>query len=218
VNYVKDKASAETVVSAIEKEGGKARAFRADIAKETEVLELFHFVDNAFGRLDALINNAGILETQMHVEQMTEARLQRIFQTNVIAPFICSREAIKRMAARHGGPGGVIVNVSSGASRGGSPNEYVDYAASKGAIDTFTIGLAKELAEENIRVNAVRPGVIYTDIHASGGEPDRVERVKNTIPMKRGGYPEEVAATITWLLTEAPPFLTGAIIDITGGR
>lgn len=214
VNYAQNENAARDVVNAVEKLGAKAIAVQGDISKENDVMKIFERIDREFGRLDALVNNAGILEKQMRVDQMSMERLQRVFATNVFGSFICSREAIKRMTVN----GGAIVNISSGASRGGSPHEYVDYAASKGAIDTFTIGLAKELAEKNIRVNAVRPGVIQTEIHASGGEPNRVERVKSTIPMKRGGYPEEVASTIVWLLAEAPPFLTGAIIDVAGGR
>ena len=170
------------------------------------------------GPLTALVNNAGILERQMRVEAMDAARLQRVFATNVTGSFLCAREAVRRMSTRHGGRGGAIVNVSSGASRLGSPGEYVDYAASKGAIDTLTIGLAREVAEEGIRVNAVRPGFIYTEIHASGGDPERVDRVKELVPMKRGGQPEEVAAAILWLLSEEASFTTGTFIDVTGGK
>ena len=168
--------------------------------------------------MTALVNNAGILETQMRVEAMDAARITRILATNVVGAFLCAREAVRRMSTRHGGRGGAIVNVSSGAARLGSPGEYVDYAASKGAIDTFTIGLAQEVAQEGIRVNAVRAGFIYTEIHASGGEPDRVDRVKAFVPMRRGGQPEEVAQAILWLLSDEASFTTGAFIDVTGGR
>ncbi|HJV53425.1 MAG TPA: SDR family oxidoreductase, partial [Noviherbaspirillum sp.] len=175
-------------------------------------------VDRELGTLTALVNNAGMLETQARVEQMDAARISRVFGVNVVGSMICAREAVRRMSTRRGGAGGAIVNLSSVASRLGAPNEYVDYAAAKGAIDTFTIGLAKEVADEGIRVNAVRPGVIYTDIHASGGEPDRVERVKSAVPMRRGGYPEEVAKAILWLLSDEASYTTGALLDVTGGR
>jgi len=168
--------------------------------------------------LTALVNNAAILETQMRVESMNATRLQRVFSTNVTGSILCAREAIKRMSTKHGGNGGAIVNISSGAARSGSPNEYVDYAASKGAIDTFTIGLSKEVADEGIRVNAVRPGFIYTDMHASGGEPDRVDRVKKTVPMKRGGSRQEVAQAVLWLLSEESSYVTGSFIDVAGGK
>jgi NAD(P)-dependent dehydrogenase (short-subunit alcohol dehydrogenase family) len=168
--------------------------------------------------LTALVNNVGIVETQMRVEKMDAERIQRIFSTNVISAFVCAREAVRRMSTKRGGAGGAIVNVSSGAARLGSPGEYVDYAASKGAMDTLTIGLAKEVAEEGIRVNAVRPGFIYTEFHASGGEPNRVDRVKASVPMKRGGSADEVAKAILWLLSEEASFTTGAFIDVAGGR
>jgi NAD(P)-dependent dehydrogenase (short-subunit alcohol dehydrogenase family) len=188
------------------------------VSVEADVVRLFATCDDVLGSVDALVNNAGILETQMRVEAMDAARLQRIFATNVIGAFLCAREAVRRMSTRNGGNGGAIVNVSSGAARLGAPGEYVDYAASKGAIDTFTIGLAKEVAEERIRVNAVRPGFIYTDIHASGGEPDRVDRVKTVVPMKRGGTVEEVASAILWLLSDEASYTTGTFIDVTGGK
>jgi NAD(P)-dependent dehydrogenase (short-subunit alcohol dehydrogenase family) len=193
-------------------------AVQADIAIEEDVIRLFESCDRRLGRLTALVNNAGILETQMRVEQMDSARLHRVLAANVVGSFICAREAIKRMSTTRGGRGGAIVNVSSGASRLGSPGEYVDYAASKGAIDTFTIGLAQEVAQEGIRVNAVRPGFIYTDIHASGGEPNRVDRVKAFVPMRRGGTADEVARAILWLLSDEASFTTGSFIDVTGGR
>jgi NAD(P)-dependent dehydrogenase (short-subunit alcohol dehydrogenase family) len=172
----------------------------------------------ALGPLTALVNNAGILETQMRVDMMDAARLHRVLATNVVGSFLCAREAVRRLSTRHGGHGGAIVNVSSGAARLGSPGEYVDYAASKGAIDTFTIGLAREVAEEGIRVNAVRGGFIYTEIHASGGEPNRVDRVKALVPMKRGGTADEVANAIIWLLSDDASYTTGAFIDVTGGK
>jgi NAD(P)-dependent dehydrogenase (short-subunit alcohol dehydrogenase family) len=193
-------------------------AVQADVASEAEVVRLFREVDAALGTVTALVNNAGILAQQARVEDMDAARISRIFATNVIGAFICAREAVRRMSTRHGGSGGGIVNLSSRAARLGAPGEYVDYAASKAAIDTLTIGLAKEVAAEGIRVNAVSPGVIYTDIHASGGEPGRVERVKDAIPMKRGGTPEEVARAVLWLLSEDASYTTGATIDVSGGR
>ncbi|MGD1944524.1 MAG: SDR family oxidoreductase [Leptolyngbyaceae cyanobacterium] len=198
--------------------GGQAIAIAADIALEHEVMRLFETVDDQLGIVTALVNNAGILESQMRVQSMAAARLQRIFQTNVIGSFLCAREAVKRMSTQHGGTGGAIVNVSSVAARLGSPGEYVDYAASKGAIDTLTIGLAKEVANESIRVNAVRPGFIDTDIHASGGEPDRIERVKALVPMQRGGQAIEVAHAILWLLSSEAAYTTGAFIDVAGGK
>ena len=218
VNYKSNAAAAAAVVAEITGAGGRATSIQADVAVESDVVRLFETCDRELGRLTALVNNAGVLETQMRVETIDPARLQRVFAANVTGSFICAREAIKRMSTRHGGPGGAIVNVSSGASRLGSPGEYVDYAASKGAIDTFTIGLAQELAQEGIRVNAVRPGFIYTDIHASGGEPNRVDRVKAFVPMRRGGTAGEVANAIMWLLSDEASFTTGAFIDVTGGR
>lgn len=190
----------------------------ADVAVEADVLRLFDTCDRTLGRLTSLVNNAGILETQMRVEAMELGRLQRVFGTNVIGAFLCAREAIRRMSTKAGGSGGSIVNVSSGAARLGSPGEYVDYAVSKGALDTLTIGLAREVAEEGIRVNAVRPGFIYTEMHASGGEPNRVDRVKALVPMKRGGTAEEVAKAILWLLSDEASYTTGAFIDVTGGK
>lgn len=218
ISYVRDRAAANDVVDSIKSNGGEAIAVQADVASESDVVRLFQTADRQLGRLKALVNNAGILERQMRVEDMDAVRLGRILATNVIGSLICAREAVRRMSNRHGGSGGAIVNVSSVASRLGAPNEYVDYAASKGAIDTMTIGLAKEVAEEGIRVNAVRPGIIYTEIHASGGEPGRVDRLKEAIPMKRGGEVDEVAHAICWLLSDEASYTTGAILDVTGGR
>jgi len=218
VNYRRDRSAAEAVVRDIEATGGRALAVAADIAVEAEVVRLFETMDERLGPLVGLVNNAGVLETQMRCDAMDAARLARVLSTNVIGPFLCAREAVRRMSARHGGRGGAIVNVSSAAARLGSPGEYVDYAASKGAVDTFTIGLAKEVAEEGIRVNAVRPGVIYTDMHASGGEPGRVDRVKTGVPMRRGGTTGEVAQAILWLLSDEASYTTGAFIDVAGGR
>ncbi|MDX9894710.1 MAG: SDR family oxidoreductase [Desulfofustis sp.] len=217
VNYLRNGQAAERVVADIRNGGGQAIAVAAGVAKESEVQRLFATIDERLGRVTALVNNAAILERQSRVEDITEERLQRILATNVVGPFLCAREALRRMSRRHGGSGGAIVNVSSVAARLGSSGEYVDYAASKGAIDTFTIGLAREVADEGIRVNAVRPGYIYTDIHAAGGEPDRVERVKGSLPMRRGGLPQEVAQAIVWLLSEEASFVTGAFIDLAGG-
>jgi NAD(P)-dependent dehydrogenase (short-subunit alcohol dehydrogenase family) len=218
VNFRRDREAAEEVVNAIKASGAQAIAVAADVGVEADVKRLFATVSEALGSLTALVNNAGILETQMRVDAMDAARLQRIFATNVVGSFLCAREAVRRMSTKYGGTGGAIVNVSSGAARLGSPGEYVDYAASKGAIDTLTIGLAREVAEEGIRVNAVRPGFIYTDMHASGGEPNRVERVKEFVPMKRGGTPEEVAHAIMWLISDRASFTTGAFVDVTGGK
>jgi NAD(P)-dependent dehydrogenase (short-subunit alcohol dehydrogenase family) len=218
VNYRRNRDAADGVVNAIEAEGGKAVAIAADVSVEADVVRLFEASDRTLGPLAALVNNAGILETQMRVDMMDAARLHRVLATNVVGSFLSAREAVRRMSTRHGGHGGAIVNVSSGAARLGSPGEYVDYAASKGAIDTFTIGLAREVAEEGIRVNAVRGGFIYTEIHASGGEPNRVDRVKTLVPMKRGGTADEVANAIIWLLSDDASYTTGAFIDVTGGK
>lgn len=218
INYRENRAAADAVVAAILQTGGMAFAVAADVANENEVVRMFESVDATFGPLTALVNNAGVLEHHMRLDQMDGARLNRVLATNVTGSFLCAREAVRRMSTRHGGHGGAIVNVSSGASRLGSPAEYIDYAASKGAIDTMTIGLAREVATEGIRVNAVRPGVIYTDIHASGGEPDRVDRVKAGVPMQRGGNPDEVAQAILWLLSPHASYTTGSFIDVAGGR
>ena len=218
VNYLKDQAAADAVVADIEAAGGQAIAVAADVSAETEVVKLFAAVDKRLGTVTALVNNVGILEAQVRVDAMDAARLNRIFAANVSSCFLCAREAVRRMSSKYGGAGGAIVNVSSAAARLGAAGEYVDYAASKGAIDTFTIGLSREVATEGIRVNAVRPGFIYTEIHARGGEPGRVDRVKDTVPMKRGGRPEEVATAILWLLSDEASYATGTFIDLAGGR
>lgn len=218
VNYRDNRVAAEGVVSAIKAAGGLAIAVQGDVSVESDVVRLFDSCQNAFGVPRGLVNNAGVLATQMPFASMTVDRVRRVFETNVIGSFLCAREAVRRMSLRAGGSGGAIVNLSSMAARLGAPGEYVDYAASKGAIDTMTIGLAKEVAAEGIRVNAVRPGVIYTDMHASGGEPGRVDRLKDVIPMKRGGSPEEVAQAILWLLSDAASYTTGSILDVSGGR
>jgi len=218
VNYRQNRRAAEGVVGELQAQGVRTVAVQADVSVESDVVRLFETSDRELGPLSALVNNAGILETQTRVESMDAERLHRVLATNVVGAFICAREAVKRLSTKHGGGGGAIVNVSSGAARYGSPNEYVDYAASKGAVDTLTIGLAREVAEEGIRVNAVRGGFIYSDIHASGGEPNRVDRVKEFVPMKRGGTPEEVARAILWLLSDEASYVTGSFIDVTGGR
>ena len=218
VNYRRDAAAAEEVRRDIEAAGRRAIAVAADVGVEGDVVRLFETCDRELGPVTALVNNAGVLETQMRLDAMDAARWQRVLTTNVIGAFLCAREAVRRMSTRHGGAGGAIVNVSSGASRLGSPDEYIDYAASKGALDTLTIGLSREVAEEGIRVNAVRPGHIYTEMHASGGEPNRVDRVKAIVPMKRGGTAEEVAGAILWLLSDEASYTTGAFIDVAGGK
>lgn len=215
VNYLQDRDAAEALVKDI---GGKAIAVAGDVASEADVLRLFETVDAKLGRLTALVNNAGIVATRSRVDAIGAARLQRMMAVNVVGAFLCAREAIKRMSTKRGGKGGSIVNVSSGAARLGSPGEWVDYAASKGAIDTMTLGLSKELADDGIRVNCVRPGFVNTGIHAGAGEPDRIDRFRDSIPMKRGGEPEEVARAILWLLSDEASYSTGAILDVTGGR
>jgi NAD(P)-dependent dehydrogenase (short-subunit alcohol dehydrogenase family) len=217
LNYLQNEEAATKVVDTIQRSGGIAKAFRADVSIEKEVIDLFKAVDD-FGQLYGLVNNVGVLETQMRVEDMTVERVQRVISKNIVSCFLCTKEAIKRMSAKHGGKGGSIVNISSVAARTGSPGEYVDYAASKGAIDTFTMGVAKEVAAEGIRVNCVRPGFIYTDIHTDGGEPARVDRLKDGVPMKRGGQPEEIANAILWFLSENSSYSTGSFIDAAGGR
>jgi NAD(P)-dependent dehydrogenase (short-subunit alcohol dehydrogenase family) len=218
LNYHSDHAAAADVVRAIEEAGGEAFAVQADVACEEDVLRLFAEAEARFGTIGALVNNAGILARQMRVEQMDAARIERIFATNVTGSFLCAREAVRRMSTRHGGSGGAIVNVSSRAAVLGSSGEYVDYAASKAALDVLTIGLAKEVAGEGIRVNGVRPGLIDTAMHASGGEPGRVERLKASVPMGRGGQAEEVARAVLWLVSDEASYTTGSFIDVSGGR
>jgi NAD(P)-dependent dehydrogenase (short-subunit alcohol dehydrogenase family) len=218
VNYRRNCEAAEAVVSTIESAGGTAIAVGADVASEPEVVALFEAVDARLGPVTALVNNAGILDRQTRVENIDAARLSRIFATNVTGAFLCAREAVRRMSTVHGGPGGAIVNVSSRAAQLGAPGEYVDYAASKAALDTLTIGLAREVAGEGIRVNGVRAGIIYTEIHADGGEPGRVDRLGPSLPMKRGGDAIEVARAILWLLSADASYSTGTFIDVAGGR
>jgi NAD(P)-dependent dehydrogenase (short-subunit alcohol dehydrogenase family) len=218
VNYRANAEAATRVVDDIRASGGRALAVQADVASEDAVVRLFEQSDAALGPLTALVNNAGILERQTRVDQMDAARIARVFATNVTGAFICAREAVKRLSIAHGGRGGAIVNVSSMAARLGSPGEYVDYAASKAAVDTLTIGLAREVAAEGIRVNAVRAGIIETEIHASGGEPGRVARLGPLQPMGRGGRAVEVARAIVWLLSDDASYTTGSFIDVAGGR
>ncbi len=218
VNYHSNAEAAEAVVRQIRDAGGHAIAVQADVADEAQVLRMYAQVDAQLGRLDALINNAGVVDVAQRVDEMSVARWRRQFDTNVIGAFTCAREAVRRMSTRHGGQGGAIVNVSSVAARLGSANQYVDYASTKAAIDTFTLGLAHEVAAEGVRVNAVRPGVIDTEIHASGGQPDRAQRLATLIPMRRPGTAEEVAQAILWLLGDEATYTTGAILDVGGGR
>ena len=218
VNFRRNGAAAEAVAARIIAAGGVALAVGADVASEPDVIRLFETVDARLGPITALVNNAGILERQMRVEHVDAARIDRIFATNVRGAFLCAREAVRRMSTAHGGTGGAIVNVSSRAAQLGAPGEYVDYAASKAALDTLTIGLAREVAAEGIRVNAVRAGIIYTEIHADGGEPNRVDRLGPTLPMQRGGEAVEVARAILWLLSEEASYSTGAFVDVSGGR
>ena len=218
LSFQTDGQAAQSVVRAIEVLGGQALAIRADVAQEDSVLSMFAAVDAAWGRLDALVNNAGVVDVASRVDAMSVARLRRMFDTNVLGSFVCAREAVLRMSTRHGGRGGSIVNVSSAAARLGSPGQYVDYAASKGAIDTFTVGLSKEVAAEGIRVNAVRPGIIDTEIHASGGEPDRAQLLGAQVPMQRPGSADEVAQAIVWLLGPNSSYTTGTLLDVSGGR
>lgn len=218
VNYRQDAAAAASVVADIEKAGRRAIAVAGDMSSEKDVVNLFETSDAQLGPLKVLINNAGIVGAQSRVEDYTLERLQQMFAINITGAFLCVREAVRRMSTRNGGAGGAIVNVSSAAARLGAPNEYVDYAASKGAMDSMTIGLSKEVAAEGIRVNAVRPGLIYTDIHASGGEPGRVERLKEGVPMQRGGEADEVARVILWLASDESSYTTGSLVECSGGR
>ncbi|CAN7244846.1 SDR family oxidoreductase [Pseudomonas brassicacearum] len=218
LTYIADQASALAVAEQVEAKGARALAVRADNADPLQIAELFATVDQRFGRIDVLVNNASILAQQSRLEDLGFERMQRIFAVNTLGPMLCAQQATRRMAYRYGGRGGAVINVSSASARLGSPNEYVDYAASKGAVETFTTGYAKEVAREGIRVNCVRPGHIYTQMHASGGEPGRVDRVKETIPMGRGGQPEEVARAILWLAGAEASFVTGTFLDVTGGK
>lgn len=218
IGYHKQKDDAQQVIEMINSFGGEAIAIQADVSIEEEVVELFKEIDQRLGVITGLVNNAAILMPQTSIEQLNSKRLATLFATNVTGSFICAREAVKRMSWRHGGKGGAIVNVSSVASRLGSPHEYLDYAATKGAIDTLTIGLSLEVADQGIRVNAVRPGFIYTDMHADGGEAGRVDRIKDNLPMKRGGQPQEVAQAIAWLLSDNASYITGNFIDVAGGK
>ncbi|MGY4825381.1 SDR family oxidoreductase [Stutzerimonas chloritidismutans] len=218
LNYHQREDAVKQVLEQVHAAGVSAITVKADVADEGQVVQMFDMIDREFGRLDVLVNNAGMLEQQMRLEQMDAARWTRVLGANVIGSFLCAREAIKRMSNQHGGQGGSIINLSSIAARLGAPGEYIDYAAAKGAIDSMTVGLAKEVAGEGIRVNAVRPGVIDTEIHASGGEPDRIERVKASVPMGRGGKAEEVAEAILWLASEHASYTTGALLDVSGGR
>ena len=218
VNYASNSLAADEVVRTIRTGGGTAMAVQADVGDEAQVLAMFEKIDAKFGRLTALVNNAGVVDVQARVDEMSVARLERMFRINVIGSFVCAREAVRRMSTRHGGTGGAIVNISSGAARIGSPGQYVDYAASKAAIDTFTIGLAKEVADEGIRVNAVRPGLIDTEIHASGGMPDRAVALAPSVPMKRTGTADEIAGAVLWLLSAEASYTTMALLDVTGGR
>ena len=218
VNYHANALAADEVVGQIRALGGTAMAVQADVAVESEVLAMFARVDATLGRLHALVNNAGIVDLPCRVEALSLARMQRLFATNVLGSMVCAREAVRRMSTRHGGAGGSIVNLSSVAATLGAAGQYVDYAASKGAIDSFTIGLAREVAAEGIRVNAVRPGVIDTEIHASGGQPERARQLSATIPMQRPGSADEVASAILWLLSPAASYTTGAVLDVGGGR
>jgi NAD(P)-dependent dehydrogenase (short-subunit alcohol dehydrogenase family) len=218
VNYARDAAAAERVVERIRATGGSASAYPADVADEAQVLRMFERVDAELPRLGGLVNNAGVVDHAARVEAMSVARLDRMFAINVRGTFVCAREAVKRMSARHGGLGGSIVNLSSAAARLGSPGQYVDYAAAKGAVDAFTLGLAREVAAEGIRVNAVRPGIIDTEIHASGGLPARARELAPVVPMQRPGSAEEVAEAIVWLLSDGASYTTGAVLDVSGGR
>ncbi|MEY3460673.1 MAG: hypothetical protein RLZZ03_326 [Pseudomonadota bacterium] len=218
VNYSANSLAADEVVRQIRQAGGTAMAVQADVADEAQVLTMFEKVDAKLGRLTALVNNAGVVDQTSRVDAMSMARFRRMFEINVYGSFVCAREAVRRMSTRHGGTGGTIVNLSSVAARLGAPGQYVDYAAAKGAIDSFTVGLAKEVATEGIRVNAVRPGIIDTEIHASGGLPDRAREMAPQVPMQRPGSAEEVARSILWLMSPESSYTTGTVLDVTGGR
>ena len=218
VNYQAHSLAADEVVRQIRASGGQAIAVQANVASEAQVLAMFDRIDAKLGRLTALVNNAGVIDVPARVDEMSFERLKRMFEINVLGSFLCAREAVKRMSTRHGGSGGAIVNVSSAAARLGAAGQYVDYAASKGAIDTFTLGLAREVAAEGIRVNAVRPGIIDTDIHASGGQPDRAQQMAPLVPLQRAGTAQEVAQAIVWLLSNKSSYSTGSLLDVAGGR
>jgi len=218
ISFVSNESAALAVAADVEAVGRRALAMRADSADPEQVARLFDAIDQKFGRIDVLVNNAAIIAQQSRLEDLGFERMQRMFAVNAIGPILCAQQAVKRMSTRHNGRGGVVINISSASARLGSPNEYVDYAASKGAVETFTTGLAKEVARDGIRVNCVRPGHIYTEMHASGGEPGRVDRVKDSIPMGRGGQPEEVARAILWLASAEASFITGTFLDVTGGK
>jgi NAD(P)-dependent dehydrogenase (short-subunit alcohol dehydrogenase family) len=218
VNYAANSLAADEVVRSIRADGGTAMAVQADVADEAQVLTMFQKIDAKFGPLAGLVNNAGVVDMSARLDEMGVDRWRRMFDINVIGSMLCARETVRRMSSKHGGAGGAIVNVSSAASRLGSPGQYVDYAAAKGAIDAFTIGLAKEVAAEGIRVNAVRPGLIETEIHASGGLPTRVKDLQHLVPMQRGGTANEVAQAIVWLLSDAASYTTMSLLDVSGGR
>jgi NAD(P)-dependent dehydrogenase (short-subunit alcohol dehydrogenase family) len=218
INYSRDAAAAEAVAARVRAHGRRALVARAEVADEAQVLALFAAVDREFGPLHGLVNNAGVVDVAARVDEMSVPRLQRMFAINLIGSFVCAREAVRRMSTKRGGSGGAIVNLSSAAARLGSPGQYVDYAASKAGIDTFTLGLAREVAAEGIRVNAVRPGLIDTEIHASGGQPERAHQLAPTVPMQRVGSADEVARAIVWLLSDAASYTTGALLDVSGGR
>jgi len=218
ISFVSNEAAARAVADDVEATGRRALAVRADSADPEQVFQLFAEIDRAFGRIDVLVNNAAIIAQQSRMEDLGFERMQRIFAINAIGPILCAQQAVKHMSHRHNGRGGVVINISSASARLGSPNEYVDYAASKGALETFTTGLAKEVARDGIRVCCIRPGHIYTEMHASGGEPGRVDRVRDSIPMGRGGQPEEVARAILWLASAEASFVTGTFLDVTGGK
>ena len=217
-SYVSNDAAASALVAELKASGGEAIAIKGDVCNEADVLAMFAEVDRTYGRLDAFVNNAGVVDMKARVDEMGAARLERMMRINVIGSILCAREAVKRMSSLHGGAGGAIVNISSAAALLGSPGEYVDYAASKGAIDSLTIGLAKEVATEGVRVNAVRPGIIDTEIHASGGQPDRIAAIRGLVPMKREGKAEEVARAVIWLLSDEASYTTGSFLNVSGGR
>ena len=218
INYHRDEASAGEVADAVRRAGRKVLLLRGDVSTEADVLAMFAAIDAEWGSLNGLVNNAGVVDVPARVDEMSAARIQRMFAINVFGTMLCAREAVRRMSTKHGGRGGAIVNLGSAASRLGSPGQYVDYAAAKGAIDSFTLGLAREVAAERVRVNAVRPGIIETEIHASGGLPDRARDLAPSVPMKRAGTADEVAQAVLWLLSPAASYTTGAVVDVTGGR